>query len=52
MSDTPPPTTIEDLFFRLDKRLALIEAEQLVHCKDHTKLAGASTTMKPSCALV
>jgi tRNA A37 threonylcarbamoyladenosine synthetase subunit TsaC/SUA5/YrdC len=38
MSDTPPPTTIEELFFRLDKRLALIEAEQLAHCKDHTKI--------------
>jgi len=35
---TPPPTTIEGLFFRLDKRLALIEAAHAEHCKTHTDI--------------
>jgi len=38
MSDTPPNTTIEEFFFRLDKRLALIEAAQSAHYKDHAKI--------------
>jgi len=38
MSETPPPTTIEELFFGLDKHLALIEAAQSAHCKDHAKI--------------
>jgi hypothetical protein len=38
MSDAPPPTTIEELFFGLDKRLALMDAAQLSHCKDHDEI--------------
>ena len=31
-----PPRTIADLWYRLDKRLSLIEASQAAHCSDHT----------------
>ena len=34
MNDSPPKTLAE-LWFRLDKRLSLIEASQAAHCSDH-----------------
>ena len=37
MNDSPPKTLAE-LWFRLDKRLSLIEASQTAHCTDHTYL--------------
>jgi hypothetical protein len=37
MSDIPPKTLAE-LWFRLDKRLALIEASQAAHCSDHADM--------------
>lgn len=35
MAIEPPPKNIRELWFRLDKRLALIEASQVNHCQDH-----------------
>ena len=34
MNDSPPKTLAE-LWFRLDKRLSLMEASQTAHCSDH-----------------
>jgi hypothetical protein len=33
-----PPATIQDLWYRLDKRLALIEAAQADHKEDHAAI--------------
>ena len=38
MSNDTPPKTLAELWFRLDKRLALIEAAQASHCEDHTDM--------------
>ena len=35
MPDQSSPTTITELWYRIDKRLALIEKSQMDHCEDH-----------------
>jgi len=38
MTNNRPPSTIPELWYVLDKRLALIEAAQLEHCKTHVEV--------------
>ena len=38
MTNNHPPSTIPELWYRLDKRLALIEAAQAEHLKSHTEI--------------
>jgi len=38
MSETHPPSTIPELWYSLDKRLALIEAAQVEHSKTHADI--------------
>jgi hypothetical protein len=38
MPNDIPPKTLAELWFRLDKRLSLIEAAQAAHCTDHTEI--------------
>ena len=38
MTTDHPPSTIPELWYRLDKRLALMEAAQAEHLKSHTEI--------------
>ena len=38
MPNNHPPSTIPELWYSLDKRLSLIEAAQVEHCKTHTDI--------------
>jgi hypothetical protein len=38
MTNNHPPSTIPELWYRLDKRLALIEAAQVEHLKSHAEI--------------